>query len=192
MSYKLISKLPRNIEISPRSTSGSEILAARLVPNEVSMESSPRSEVDNFAEKLVEKSCLDGAEDVEFGVSASSSLAEFAISKSFVEGNYSKTTSESNMIDQMIKMATLDAVDIQSTKSSLASLVVRKSMVEGEEIALSKSPVSSVASDIVRNIEELRNSDMSTADELAEDILQHVLTDLPSNLNVKEKKDEKN
>jgi len=192
LSYKLISKLPRNIEISPRSTSGSEILAARLVPNEVSMESSPRSEVDNFAEKLVEKSCKDGAEDVEFGVSASSSLAEFAISKSFVEGNYSKTTSESNMIDQMIKMATLDAVDIQSTKSSLASLVVRKSMFEGEEIALSKSPVSSVASDIVRNIEELRNSDMSTADELAEDILQHVLTDLPSNLNVKDMEDEKN
>lgn len=192
LSYKLISKLPRNIEISPRSTSGSEILAARLVPNEVSMESSPRSEVDNFAEKLVEKSCKDGAEDVEFGVSASSSLAEFAISKSFVEGNYSKTTSESNMIDQMIKMATLDAVDIQSTKSSLASLVVRKSMIEGEEIALSKSPVSSVASDIVRNIEELRNSDMSTADELAEDILQHVLRDLPSNLNVKDMEDEKN
>lgn len=123
-------------------------------------------------------------------MSAASSLAEFAISKSFVEGNYSKTTSESNMIDQMIKNAALNAVEIPSTKSSFASFVVGKSMVEGENVALSKSPVSSVAEDIVKNIDGLRNSDESTADELAEDILQHVLTDLPSNLNVREEEKE--
>lgn len=158
------------------------------MPKQVSIQSSPRSEASNFYEKLVNETCLEGAEQAEC-VSAASSLAEFAISKSFVEGNYSKTTSESNMIDQMIKMAALDAVEIPSTKSSLASLVVRKSMVEGENVALSKSPVSSVAEDIVKNIGELRGSDESTADELAEDILQHVLKDLPSNLNVIEEEE---
>ena len=148
-------------------------------------ESSPRSEVENFTENIVEKSVQYGAEGAEC-VSAASSLAEFAISKSFVEGNYSKTTSESNMIEQLIQNAALDAIEIPSTKSSLASQVVRKSMVVGEKIALSKSPVSSIAEDIVKNIQEMKNSDESTADELADDILQHVLTDLPSNLNVKD------
>jgi len=187
LTYKLISQLPKNVEISPRSTSGSEILASKLVPKEyVSMaESSPRSEVENFTENIVEKSVQYGAEGAEC-VSAASSLAEFAISKSFVEGNYSKTTSESNMIEQLINNAALDAIEIPSTKSSLASQVVRKSMVVGEQIALSKSPVSSIAEDIVKNIQEMKNSDESTADELADDILQHVLTDMPSNLNVKD------
>merc|ERR1712164_108850 len=103
---------------------------------------------------------MGGVEDV---LSPASSLAEFAISRSMVEGNYSKTTSESNMINEMIQNATINAVEQPSTKSSMAELVVEKSLIAGEKIALSKSPASSIAEDIIKNIDELRNSDESMA-----------------------------
>merc|ERR1712048_1494751 len=64
-----------------------------------------------------------------------------------------------------------------STKSSFAEKIVAAGFKEGEKQVLSKSPCSSVAEDIVRNLSGIASS-KSEASHLAEDLLEHVQDDL--------------
>jgi len=190
------------VDASPRSNTtntslGDQFIKAVVNQSIILGEEETVSGASSLAEEFVAKSIPYALQSTKTG---ESSVAEMLVAKSVLQGQFTQTTG-SSLGSQVVEEAITQAkIDDQSTESSFVENVVAKSVVaggkstistkssfaekivasgwkEGEKQALSKSPNSSLAEDIVRNISPLMSS-RSAGSQLADDMLEHVKDDL--------------
>merc|ERR1712139_120751 len=139
MSYKLVNALPTAIQGSDTSSTGEGegVLAQQLVPTALEISSSEKdSDYEGWVEGMVQKSCVDGQEEVR---SARSSIAEQLVQQAttIAETNLS---SQTELASDLINGAIANAVELPSTGSSFAQTIVGEMAIQAEEKELSKSP----------------------------------------------------
>lgn len=127
-----------------------------------------------MAEMLVAKSILEGQHTQTTGSSLGSQVVETAIQQARIDDQSMESSFVENMVAKSVAAGGKSTI---STKSSFAEKIVASGWKEGEKQALSKSPNSSLAEDIVRNISPLMSS-RSAGSQLADDMLEHVAEDI--------------
>lgn len=191
----IASELVAQLSLEDATKSGKSSLAERLVQAGIDGCAATETSLTDFAESMVTKSMLVGQETgtslsglaeqviqpsmvtAQDTKSGGSSLAEIFVTETF--NAPSEKSGASSIAELIIAEGALDAEDdVISAGSSLAELQVAQSMVGGEVKALSKSPTSSLAEDMVKNIDELEPTDYSQVSSLAGDIIKHTMDDV--------------
>lgn len=159
--------------------SGASSIAEDLVAQSMKygMRSTTQTEGSELIENLIAASVAQGAANTK---SDQSSVAENLINQAYEDAQQSTVSTGESYVEKMIAKSIIDNQTTVSTKSSFAEKIVAAGFKKGEKQALSKSPCSSVAEDIVRNLSGIASS-KSEASHLAEDILEHVQDDLNPN-----------
>jgi len=160
--------------------SGASSIAEDLVAQSMKygMRSTTQTEGSELIENLITASVAQGAANTK---SDQSSVAENLIDQAYYDAQQSTVSTGESYVEKMIAKSIIDNIGTTvSTKSSFAEKIVAAGFKTGEEQALSKSPCSSVAEDIVRNLSGIASS-RSEASHLAEDLLEHVHDDLNPN-----------
>jgi ribosomal protein L17 len=157
--------------------SGASSIAEDLVAQSMKygIKSSTLTEGSELVENLLDETLIGAAANTK---SDQSSVAENLIQQAYDNAQQSTVSTGESYIEKMVAKSIIDnAATTLSTKSSFAEKIVAAGFKEGEKQALSKSPCSSVAEDIVRNLSGIASS-KSEASHLAEDLLEHVQDDL--------------
>jgi len=204
---RFIRKLvPQDIEMPDTSDSDAKINAMieDMIEGSIVEGEDTKSCASSLAEQLVTKSWIDGQPSTKTG---GSSVAEQIIAESILNAA-APSSAETELASDMVKAGIDEAIEVPSEGSSFAEIIVTGSIVKmnpedamsdrssiaenvlvdtlttGAEKAMSKSPTSSLAEDVIQNLSPMAGNS-EPEDTLADDLMEHVLTDIPSDYSSK-------
>merc|ERR1711881_98497 len=149
----------------------------------------------SVAERMIAQSMVDAAAPSSYETELASDLVKETIDGAAVPSSHStelasdlvnegmdnaELPSEGSSLAEVMIAESVHVVlsDSKSERSSIAERIIEQGVQGGTEKALSKSPTSSVAEDIIGNLSPFAGSE-SPDETLADDILEHVLCGIP-------------